>query len=62
MTEPDQTAPGEPAVMEPTQSPQAGIPVARLNHAVLHVRDLDRSVDFYRRAFSPFRRSHAKAA
>jgi len=25
------------------------IPVARLNHAVLYVRDLDRSVDFYRR-------------
>jgi len=28
-----------------------GIPVARLNHAVLYVRDLDRSVDFYKRAF-----------
>ena len=27
------------------------IPVARLNHAVLYVRDLDRSVEFYRRAF-----------
>jgi catechol-2,3-dioxygenase len=27
------------------------IPVARLNHAVLFVRDLDRSVDFYSRAF-----------
>jgi catechol-2,3-dioxygenase len=27
------------------------IPVARLNHAVLYVRDLDRSVDFYRSAF-----------
>ncbi len=27
------------------------IPVTRLNHAVLFVRDLDRSVDFYRRAF-----------
>jgi len=27
------------------------IPVARLNHAVLYVRDLDRSVDFYSRAF-----------
>jgi len=27
------------------------IPVARLNHAVLFVRDLDRSVNFYREAF-----------
>ena len=27
------------------------IPVARLNHAVLYVRDLDRAVDFYQRAF-----------
>jgi catechol-2,3-dioxygenase len=27
------------------------IPVARLNHAVLFVRDLDRSVDFYSRVF-----------
>ena len=27
------------------------IPVKRLNHAVLFVRDLDRSVEFYRRAF-----------
>jgi catechol-2,3-dioxygenase len=27
------------------------IPVIRLNHAVLFVRDLDRAVDFYRRAF-----------
>jgi catechol-2,3-dioxygenase len=27
------------------------IPVTRLNHAVLFVRDLDRSVDFHRRAF-----------
>jgi catechol-2,3-dioxygenase len=27
------------------------IPVARLNHAVLFIRDLDRSVDFYRQAF-----------
>ena len=27
------------------------IPVSRLNHAVLYVRDLDRSVEFYRRAF-----------
>jgi catechol-2,3-dioxygenase len=29
----------------------APIPVTRLNHAVLYVRDLDRSVEFYRRAF-----------
>ena len=28
-----------------------GIPVARLNHAVLYVRDLDRSIDFYEKAF-----------
>jgi catechol-2,3-dioxygenase len=27
------------------------IPVARLNHAVLYVRDLDNAADFYRRAF-----------
>ncbi len=27
------------------------IPVARLNHAVLYVRDLDVSADFYRRVF-----------
>ena len=27
------------------------IPVKRLNHAVLYVRELDRAVDFYRRAF-----------
>jgi len=27
------------------------IPVSRLNHAVLYVRDLDRAVDFYQRAF-----------
>ena len=27
------------------------IPVSRLNHAVLYVRDLDRSVDFYGRVF-----------
>jgi len=27
------------------------IPVARLNHAVLYVRDLDRSVEFYKAAF-----------
>ena len=35
-----------------TNAVNAGaIPVARLNHAVLYVRDLDRSVDFYQRAF-----------
>lgn len=34
-----------------TQTNTAAIKVARLNHAVLYVRDLDRSVDFYRRAF-----------
>jgi catechol-2,3-dioxygenase len=27
------------------------IPVRRLNHAVLYVRDVDRAVDFYRQAF-----------
>lgn len=36
--------------MSTTQT-QTAIPVARLNHAVLYVRDLDRSVDFYSRAF-----------
>ncbi len=35
-----------------TSSPApASVPVARLNHAVLYVRELDRSVDFYGRAF-----------
>lgn len=34
-----------------TAQTRAAIPVARLNHAVLYVRDLDRSVDFYSRAF-----------
>lgn len=29
----------------------SAIPVARLNHAVLYVRDLDRSVQFYRDVF-----------
>ena len=29
----------------------SNIPVARLNHAVLYVRDLNRSVDFYRDVF-----------
>jgi catechol-2,3-dioxygenase len=31
---------------------QSSIAVARLNHAVLYVRDLDRSVEFYKRAFA----------
>ncbi len=31
--------------------PTSPVRVARLNHAVLFVRDLDRSVDFYRQAF-----------
>ena len=34
-----------------TQANAAAIKVARLNHAVLYVRNLDRSVDFYSRAF-----------
>ncbi len=39
-------------VQQPVSDPAGGpIPVARLNHAVLYVRDLDRSVAFYRRAF-----------
>ena len=29
----------------------SAIPVQRLNHAVLYVRDLDRSLAFYRMAF-----------
>jgi catechol-2,3-dioxygenase len=36
--------------MNQTQD-QTSIAVARLNHAVLYVGDLDRSVDFYKRAF-----------
>jgi catechol-2,3-dioxygenase len=32
-------------------SDERPIPVKRLNHAVLYVRDVDRSVDFYRQAF-----------
>jgi len=36
--------------MNPTQN-QTSIAVARLNHAVLYVSELDRSVDFYKRAF-----------
>ncbi|GIW20791.1 MAG: hypothetical protein KatS3mg065_1087 [Chloroflexota bacterium] len=36
----------------PAPRPADGpIRVTRLNHAVLFVRDLDRSVDFYRRVF-----------
>ncbi|MEX0785025.1 MAG: VOC family protein [Dehalococcoidia bacterium] len=31
--------------------PAPSVPVTRLNHAVLYVRDLDRSVDFYKAAF-----------
>lgn len=34
-----------------TTADAAGIAVARLNHAVLFVRQLDPSVDFYRRVF-----------
>lgn len=34
-----------------TQTNTTAIKVARLNHAVLYVRDLDRSVDFYHRVF-----------
>ena len=30
----------------------SAIPVQRLNHAVLYVRDLDRSLEFYRKAFA----------
>ncbi|CAN5771370.1 VOC family protein [soil metagenome] len=30
---------------------EAALRIARLNHAVLYVRDLDRSVDFYSRVF-----------
>ncbi len=43
----DPTAPTD--LTDPTAS--ASVPVARLNHAVLYVRELDRSVDFYGRAF-----------
>src|SRR3990172_10433311 len=52
--EPDdthRTTPIEGEAMQSTQDQPANIRVARLNHAVLYVRDLDRSVDFYRRAF-----------
>jgi catechol-2,3-dioxygenase len=34
-----------------TDQPLTHVRVARLNHAVLYVQDLDRSVDFYRRVF-----------
>lgn len=34
-----------------TEPATSSIPVSRLNHAVLYVRDLGRSVEFYRRAF-----------
>ena len=34
-----------------TTSVPSPIPVRRLNHAVLYVRDLDGSVDFYKRVF-----------
>ncbi len=37
------------ASTDPTAS--GSVPVAHLNHAVLYVRELDRSVDFYQRAF-----------
>lgn len=34
-----------------TSTDGPAIPIARLNHAVLYVRDIERSLDFYRRAF-----------
>jgi catechol-2,3-dioxygenase len=37
--------------MQSTEAQATSIPVARLNHAVLYVRELDRSVEFYRKAF-----------
>lgn len=37
--------------MQATPAQTISIPVARLNHAVLYVRELDRSVEFYRKAF-----------
>lgn len=37
--------------MTAQSDPSTPIRVSRLNHAVLFVRELDRSVDFYRRAF-----------
>lgn len=35
----------------PAQTPAMSIPVARLNHAVLYVRDASSSADFYSRVF-----------
>ena len=35
----------------PVQTPAVSIPVARLNHAVLYVRDASASADFYSRVF-----------
>lgn len=35
----------------PVQNATVGIPVARLNHAVLYVRDATRAADFYGRVF-----------
>jgi len=37
--------------MPPPDQQLTSIRVSRLNHAVLYVRDLERSVDFYKRAF-----------
>lgn len=37
--------------MQSTPAQLTNIPVARLNHAVLYVRELDRSVEFYGKAF-----------
>ena len=41
----------DPTSQKAASIASTSVPVARLNHAVLYVRDLDRSVDFYRRAF-----------
>jgi len=40
-----------PASASNSPANASGIAVARLNHAVLYVRDLDRSADFYKRVF-----------
>jgi predicted enzyme related to lactoylglutathione lyase len=37
--------------MQSTSAQVANIPITRLNHAVLYVRELDRSVEFYRKTF-----------